>query len=69
MFVLNITIMKKEKKISEKKEKILERIRNRTPKILPKIVFTSKNLIVTLNSENQLKNWLSLYPDGTYKVI
>ncbi|MBT7896650.1 MAG: hypothetical protein HN564_06595 [Flavobacteriales bacterium] len=61
--------MKKKQKISEKKEKILERIRNRPPKILPKIVFTSKNLIVTLNSENQLKNWLSLYPDGTYKVI
>lgn len=64
-----LQFMKKEQKISEKKEKILERIRNRPAKILPKIVFTSKNLIVTLNSENQLKNWLSLYPDGTYKVI
>ena len=39
--------MLKEKKISEKKERILEKIRNRTTKVLPKIIFTSKNLTVT----------------------
>lgn len=62
-------IMLKEKKISEKKERILEKIRNRTTKVLPKIIFTSKNLTVTLKSKEQLKKWLQMYPDGSYTTV
>ena len=61
--------MLKEKKISEKKERILEKIRNRTTKVLPKIIFTSKNLTVTLKSKEQLKKWLQMYPEGSYTTI
>ena len=62
-------IMLKEKKISEKKERILEKIRNRTTKVLPKIIFTSKNLTVTLKSKEQLKKWLQMYPEGSYNTV
>ena len=62
-------IMLKEKKISEKKERILEKIRNRTSEVLPKIIFTSKNLTVTLKSKEQLKKWLQMYPDGSYTTV
>jgi len=62
-------IMLKEKKISEKKERILEKIRNRTTKVLPKIIFTSKNLTVTLKSKEQLKKWLQMYPEGSYTTV
>jgi|TARA_B110000483_G_scaffold24618_1_gene29066 hypothetical protein len=61
--------MLKEKKISEKKERILEKIRNRTTKVLPKIIFTSKNLTVTLKSKEQLKKWLEMYPEGSYSTV
>jgi len=61
--------MLKEKKISEKKERILEKIRNRTTKVLPKIIFTSKNLTVTLKSKEQLKKWLQMYPEGSYNTV
>ena len=61
--------MLKEKKISEKKERILEKIRNRTTKVLPKIIFTSKNLTVTLKSKEQLKKWLQMYPEGSYTTV
>jgi hypothetical protein len=61
--------MLKEKKISEKKERILEKIRNRTTKVLPKIIFTSKNLTVTLKSKEQLKKWLQMYPEGSYTTL
>ena len=61
--------MLKEKKISEKKERILEKIRNRTTKVLPKIIFTSKNLTVTLKSKEQLKKWLQMYPEGSYSTV
>ena len=62
-------IMLKEKKISEKKERILEKIRNRTSEVLPKIIFTSKNLTVTLKSKEQLKKWLQMYPEGSYTTV
>jgi len=61
--------MLKEKKISEKKVRILEKIRNRTTKVLPKIIFTSKNLTVTLKSKEQLKKWLQMYPEGSYTTV
>ena len=56
--------MSKRKKSIIKQEKILKEIKSRTPKI----VFTVKNLIVTLKNRNQLDKWLELYPDGKYVI-
>ena len=64
-----IIIMLKVKKLSEKKEKILEKIRMRTPEVFPKIIFTAKNLTVTLKSKTQLDKWIQMYPEGTYKTV
>jgi len=61
--------MLKEKKISEKKERILEKIRNRTTKVLAKIILTSKYLTVTLKSKEQLQKWLQMYPEGSYTSV
>ena len=54
--------MIKRKKSNFKKEKIIKEIKNRTPNI----VFTDKNLVVTLRSRSQLNKWLDMYPDGQY---
>jgi len=56
--------MIKRKKSSSQKEKIIQEIKNRTPKI----IFTVKNLIVTLRNRNQLDRWLEMYPDGQYVI-
>ena len=56
--------MIKRKKSSSQKEKIIQEIKNRTPKI----VFTAKNLVVTLRSKSQLNKWLEIYPDGKYVI-
>jgi len=56
--------MIKRKKSSSQKEKIIQEIKNRTPKI----IFTAKNLVVTLRSRNQLNKWLEIYPDGKYVI-
>ena len=56
--------MIKRKKSSSQKEKIIQEIKNRTPKI----VFTAKNLVVTLRSRSQLNKWLKIYPDGKYVI-
>jgi len=56
--------MIKRKKSSSQKEKIIQEIKNRTPKI----VFTVKNLIVTLRNRNQLDRWLEMYPEGQYVI-
>ena len=56
--------MSKRKKSIIKQEKILKEIKSRTPKI----VFTVKNLIVTLRSRNQLDRWLEMSPDGQYVI-
>ena len=56
--------MSKRKKSIIKQEKILKEIKSRTPKI----VFTVKNLIVTLRNINQLDRWLEMYPDGQYVI-
>tara|TARA_B110000211_G_scaffold28314_1_gene28673 strand:+ start:2017 stop:2190 length:174 start_codon:yes stop_codon:yes gene_type:complete len=56
--------MIKRKKSSSQKEKIILEIKNRTPKI----VFTAKNLVVTLRSRSQLNKWLEIYPDGKYVI-
>lgn len=56
--------MIKRKKSSRQKEKIIQEIKNRTPKI----VFTAKNLVVTLRSRSQLNKWLEIYPDGKYVI-
>jgi len=56
--------MIKRKKSSSQKEKIIQEIKNRTPKI----VFTAKNLVVTLRSRSQLNKWLEIYPDGKYVI-
>ena len=52
------------KKTTRKRDEILAEIKKRTPKI----VFTAKNLIVTLRNSNQLDRWLEIYPDGKYVV-
>ena len=56
--------MSKRKKSASRKQKIIDEIKKRTPNI----VFTAKNLIVTLRNRNQLDRWLELYPDGKYVI-
>ena len=56
--------MSTRKKTNSKRDKIIAGIKKRTPKI----VFTAKNLIVTLRNRNQLNRWLDMYPDGQYII-
>ena len=56
--------MNKRKKSLNKTKQILQDIKKRTPKI----VFTAKNLIVTLRNRSQLDKWLEIYPDGKYII-
>tara|TARA_B110000003_G_scaffold26440_1_gene25143 strand:- start:300 stop:473 length:174 start_codon:yes stop_codon:yes gene_type:complete len=56
--------MSKRRKSLNKTKQILEDIKKRTPKI----VFTAKNLIVTLRNRSQLHKWLKIYPDGEYII-
>ena len=56
--------MSKRRKSLNKTKQILEDIKKRTPKI----VFTAKNLIVTLRNRSQLDKWLEIYPDGQYII-
>ena len=56
--------MSKRRKSLNKTKQILEDIKKRTPKI----VFTAKNLIVTLRNRSQLDKWLEIYPDGKYII-
>jgi hypothetical protein len=56
--------MSKRKKSLSKTKQILQDIKKRTPRI----VFTAKNLIVTLRNRSQLDKWLKIYPDGKYIV-
>jgi hypothetical protein len=56
--------MSKRRKSLNKTKQILEDIKKRTPKI----VFTAKNLIVTLRNRSQLDKWLKTYPDGEYII-
>ena len=56
--------MSTRKKTASKRDKILAEIKKRTPKI----VFTAKNLIVTLNNRDQLNRWLEIYPEGKYII-
>tara|TARA_B100000427_G_scaffold293846_1_gene272055 strand:+ start:220 stop:408 length:189 start_codon:yes stop_codon:yes gene_type:complete len=59
----------KTKKYQRKKsiKKALEKIET-IKKDVPKIVFTAKNIIVTLSSKRQLNRWLEIYPDGKYQI-
>ena len=56
--------MSKRKKSLSKREKIMAEIKKRTPGI----VFTAKNLIVTLRNRTQLDRWLEMYPGGKYVI-
>ena len=56
--------MSRRKKTTSKRDKIIEEMKRRTPKI----VFTAKNLIVTLRNRDQLSRWLEIYPDGKYII-
>ena len=56
--------MSKRRKSLNKTKQILEDNKKRTPKI----VFTAKNLIVTLRNRSQLDIWLKTYPDGEYII-
>jgi hypothetical protein len=56
--------MSKRKKSLSKTKQILQDIKLRSPKI----VFTAKNLIVTLRNRSQLDKWLKIYPDGEYII-
>ncbi len=35
---------------------------------VPKIIFKTHNLVVTLRNKSQLKRWLELYPQGQYTI-
>ena len=35
---------------------------------VPRIIFKTKNLVVTLKHKNQLNKWIKLYPDGEYVI-
>ena len=59
--------MKVRYKRKKRLEKTLEKI-NVIKNKVPKIIFRARNLVVTLNNENQLKRWLKLYPDGKYQI-
>jgi len=56
--------MSKRRKSLRQTKQILEGIKKRTPKI----VFSAKNLIVTLRNRSQLDKWLEIYPDGKYII-
>ena len=56
--------MSKSRNSLSKTKQILKEIKKRTPKI----VFTAKNLIVTLRNRSQLDKWLEIYPDGKYII-
>ena len=56
--------MRKRKKTFKTALKEIEKIR----KSVPKIIFKTKNLIVTLKHKRQLDRWIKLYPDGEYII-
>ena len=56
--------MSKRRKSLRQTKQILEGIKKRTPKI----VFSAKNLIVTLRNRSQIDKWLEIYPDGKYII-
>ena len=56
--------MSKRRKSLSKAKQILQDIK----KCTPKIVFTTKDLIVTLRNRSQLDKWLEIYPDGKYII-
>ena len=47
-----------------KAEKILDKIKNNSPKI----IFKTKTMTVTLKTKVQLKKWLDMYPTGEYQL-
>ena len=53
----NYRLMKK-----KKAEKILDKIKNNSPKI----IFKTKTMTVTLKTKEQLKKWLDMYPTAKY---
>tara|TARA_B110000240_G_scaffold102547_1_gene116076 strand:- start:1248 stop:1484 length:237 start_codon:yes stop_codon:yes gene_type:complete len=48
-----------------KAEKILDKIKNNSPKI----IFKTKTMTVTLKTKVQLKKWLDMYPTAEYNFI
>ena len=56
--------MSTRKKTNSKRDKIIAEIKKRKPKI----IFSAKNLTVTLRSRNQLDRWLDMYPHGQYII-
>tara|TARA_E500000331_G_C17095685_1_gene643087 strand:- start:546 stop:722 length:177 start_codon:yes stop_codon:yes gene_type:complete len=56
--------MRKRKKTFKTALKEIEKIRNS----VPRIIFKTKNLIVTLKHKRQLDRWIKLYPDGEYVI-
>ena len=48
-----------------KAEKILDKIKNNTPKI----IFRTKTMTVTLKTKEQLKKWLDMYPTADYTFV
>ena len=56
--------MSKRTKAISKTKQIFQDIKKRSPKI----VFSAKNLIVTLRNRSQLVKWLNIYPDGEYII-
>ena len=56
-------------KIKRKKSLIKAmKIINKIKKSAPRIIFKYKSLTVTLRNEQQLKRWISLYPEGKFTI-
>ena len=56
--------MRKRRKSFKKALKKIKQMRNS----VPRIIFKTKNLIVTLKHKRQLNKWIKLYPDGEYVI-
>lgn len=56
--------MRKRRKTFKTALKQIDKIRNS----VPKIIFKTKNLVVTLKDKHQLKKWIKLYPEGEYII-
>ena len=68
-FILKNTA-KMEKKKYKRKQSIKKTLKEITiiKNSVPKIVFTARNIVVTLRNKSQLKKWLDIYPEGEYQI-
>ena len=66
VLIIKIGVMSDYKLMKKRKaEKILDKIKNNTPKI----IFKTKTMTVTLKTKEQLKKWLDMYPTADYNFV